>query len=97
MSYTNWNISFVTFYEAFIFPGNIFLDATSISKVIGKANVCDNQAFFTLHQMNVEFRRVKQVQSFTRKTNILLRTDSLLCQLTFWRRNYYFNFSTSCI
>jgi hypothetical protein len=58
----------VTFYEAFIFPGNMFfLDATSISKFIGKANVCDNWAFFAMHQMDVELLRMKKVQSVTRK------------------------------
>ena len=43
------------------------MDAKSISTAIGKANVRYNQAFFTLHQINVEICRVKQVQSFTRK------------------------------
>jgi hypothetical protein len=44
-----------------------FSDATRTPNIIGKANVCDNQMDFTLHEMNVEFRRVNEVQSFTRK------------------------------
>ena len=49
------------------FPEIFFLDATSISKFIGKANVCENWAFFAMHQMDAELLRMKKVQSVTRK------------------------------